>query len=134
MENNKPQWQKRVDTTQYLYSSLVKNLKGDELKTDFFNADNYNFDANQLKLLEYYSDHQDEIVKLFSANLGQNWTWERIPVMAQAILIVCYCEVIVLDTPIAVAIDQALVTAEKYGQLDNKKFINAILDKVLKKD
>lgn len=132
MENNKPQWQKRVDTTQYLYSSLVKNLKGDELKTDFFNADNYNFDANQLKLLEYYSEHQDEIVKLFSSNLGQNWTWERIPVMAQAILIVCYCEVKVLDTPIAVAIDQALVTAEKYGQLDNKKFINAILDKVLK--
>lgn len=132
MENNKPQWQKRVDTTQYLYSSLVKNLKGDELKTDFFNADNYNFDANQLKLLEYYSEHQDEIVKLFTSNLGQNWTWERIPVMAQAILIVCYCEVKVLDTPIAVAIDQALVTAEKYGQLDNKKFINAILDKVLK--
>lgn len=132
MENNKPQWQKRVDTTQYLYSSLVKSLKGDELRTDFFNADNYNFDANQLKLLEYYANHQDEIVKLFSSNLGQNWTWERIPVMAQAILIICYCEVKALDTPIAVAIDQALVTAEKYGQLDNKKFINAILDKVLK--
>ena len=29
---------------------------------------------------------------------------------------------------------EALVTAEKYGQLENKKFINAILDKVLKKD
>ena len=52
--------------------------------------------------------------------------------MTQAILIVCYCEVKVLNTPIAVAIDQALVTADKYGQLDNKKFINAILDKALK--
>lgn len=132
MENNKTQWQKRVDTTQYLYSSLVKDLKGEQLKTDFFNADNYNFDANQLKLLEYYCLHQDEIIKLFSNNLGKNWTWARIAPMAQAILIVCYCEVKVLNTPVAVAIDQALVTADKYGQLDNKKFINAILDKVLK--
>ena len=49
---NKTQWQKRVDLTQYLYSSLIKSLKGQELKTDFFNADNYNFDANQLKVLE----------------------------------------------------------------------------------
>ncbi len=132
MENNKAQWQKRVDLTQYLYSSLIKSLKGQELKTDFFNADNYNFDANQLKVLEYYSDHQDEIVKLFSDNLAKDWTWQRIAPMTQAILIVCYCEVKVLSVDVAIAIDQALVTAEHYGQLDNKKFINAILDKVLK--
>ena len=130
---NKTQWQKRVDTTQYLYSCLIKNLKGDELKQDFFNADSYEFDANQLKLLEYYCDHQEEIVKLFSKNLAKNWTWERIAPMTQAILIVCYCEVKAIETPVAVAIDQALVTAQKYGQLDTKKFINGILDKVLKK-
>lgn len=130
---NKTQWQKRVDVTQYIYSSLAKNLSGDLLKQDFFNADSYEFDANQLKVLEYFANHQQEIVKLFSDNLSKDWTWQRIPLMTQAILIECYCEVKALDTPLAVTIDQALVTAEKYGQLDNKKFINAILDKVLKK-
>lgn len=129
---NKTQWQRRVDTTQYIYSSLIKSLSGDELKQDFFNADHYEFDANQLKLLEYYSDNQDKIVKLFSANLGKDWTWDRIAPMTQAILIVAYCEVQAIQTPIAVAIDQALVTAEKYGQLDTKKFINGILDKIFK--
>lgn len=129
---NKKQWQKRVDTTQYLYSCLIKNLSGDELKHDFYNADSYDFDANQLSLLEYYCQHQKEIIKLFSNNLGKNWTWERIAPMTQAILIMCYCEVKAVNTPVAVAIDQALVTAEKYGQLENKKFINAILDRVLK--
>lgn len=129
---NKTQWQKRVDITQYVYSSLIKSLKGDELKQDFYNADSYEFDANQLKLLEYYANNQNEIVKLFSDNLGRNWTWERIAPMTQAILIVCYCEIKGLDRDIAVAIDQALVTAERYGQLENKKFINAILDKVVK--
>ncbi len=54
--------------------------------------------------------------------------------MTQAILIVCYCEVKALNQEIAIAIDQALITADRYGQLDNKKFINAILDKVLKEN
>ncbi len=99
---------------------------------DFFNADNYEFDAQQLKLLEYYCQNQNEIVKLFGSNLAKDWTWERIAPMSQAILIVAYCEVKVLNSPVAVAIDQALVTADKYGQLDTKKFINALLDKVLK--
>lgn len=129
---NKTQWQKRVDVTQYIYSSLAKNLTGDMLKQDFYNADNYEFDANQLKLLEFYASNQKEIINLFSKNLGQNWTWERIPLMTQAILIECYCEIKVLNTAVAIAIDQALVTAEKYGQIDNKKFINAILDKISK--
>lgn len=130
--NNKTQWQKRVDLTQYIYSCLVKHLKSDELKTDFYNADSYDFDLNQIKLLEYFADNQETIVKIFASNLGKNWTWDRIPIMTQAILIVGYCEIKVLGTPIAVAIDQALVTAEKYGQIENKTFINAILDKVLK--
>lgn len=132
MAADKTQWQKRVDVTQYIYSSLAKSLSSDLLKQDYFNADSYEFDANQLKLLEYFADHQNEIIKIFSNNLGKDWTWQRIPLMTQAILIECYCEAKALNTPIAVVIDQALVTAEKYGQLDNKKFINAILDKVLK--
>lgn len=130
--SNKTQWQKRVDATQYIYSSLAKNLTGQQLKVDYFNDENYNFDEGQIRLLDYYADHYQEIIDKFSANLGANWTWERIPLMTQAIIIVCYCEVKSLGTEIPVAIDQALVTAEKYGQLDNKKFINAILDKVLK--
>ncbi|MCQ3908123.1 MAG: hypothetical protein MJ200_00740 [Mycoplasmoidaceae bacterium] len=61
-----------MDTTQYLYSCLIKNLKGEELKQDFLNTNSYQFDDNQLTVLEYYCQHQDEIVKLFSSNLGKN--------------------------------------------------------------
>ena len=133
MAADKTQWQKRVDVTQYIYSSLAKSLSSDVLKQDYFNADSYQFDANQLKVLEYFADNQQNIINVLNNNLGKDWTWQRIPLMTQAILIECCCEVKALNTPIAVAIDQALVTAERYGQLDNKKFINAILDKVLKK-
>ena len=60
---NKTQWQKRVDLTQYLYSCLIKNLKDDELKQDFYNADSYQFDANQLKTLEYFAANQNKIIE-----------------------------------------------------------------------
>lgn len=127
---NKTQWQKRVDVTQYIYICLMSDFNADQIKIDVLN---YDLDANQLKVIEYFADHKDEIIKKFSSNLGQNWTWDRIAPMQQAIMCVAYCEVKCLERPVAIAIDQALVTADKYGQLDAKKFINAILDNVLKK-
>ncbi|MCQ2748013.1 MAG: hypothetical protein MJ223_01975 [Mycoplasmoidaceae bacterium] len=69
---SKTQWQKRVDLTQYIYSSLTKSLTGEALKLDFINAENYEFDAKQLKLLEYYCQHQTEIVELFTSNLAKD--------------------------------------------------------------
>lgn len=126
---SKKQWQKRVDVTQYIFSELMKNSKASEIKEE---ALNFEFDANQLKVIEYFANNNEAIIKLFSDNLSKNWTWDRIAVMQQAILIQCYCEVQALNRPIAIAIDQALVTADKYGQMEAKKFLNAILDKVLK--
>lgn len=127
---SKTQWQKRVDVTQYFYICLMSEFDTKQIKVDMLN---YELDANQLKVIEYFADHKDQIIKLFSSNLGKNWTWDRIAPMQQAIMCEAYCEVKVLNRPVPVAIDQALVTADKYGQLDAKKFINAILDNVLKK-
>jgi len=126
---NKTQWQKRVDVTQYIYSCLVKGLDKDEIKAD---ALNYSLDAKQLKVIEYFADEFDSIKDLISKNLKENWTWDRLAIMQQAIMIVAYCEWKVLDREKAVAIDQALVTADRYGQLKEKAFINAVLDKILK--
>lgn len=128
---NKTQWQKRVDVTQYLYICLMSDFNAEQIKTDMLN---YDLEANQLKLIEYFAENKNQIIKLFSSNLGQNWTWDRIAPMQQAIMCVAYCEVKCLDRAIPIAIDQALVTADKYGQQDAKKFINAILDNVLKKE
>lgn len=127
---SKTQWQKRVDVTQYFYICLMSEFDTKQIKVDMLN---YELDANQLKVIEYFADHKDQIIKLFSNNLGKNWTWDRIAPMQQAIMCEAYCEVKALNRPVPVAIDQALITADKYGQLDAKKFINAILDNILKK-
>ncbi len=126
---NKAQWQKRVDVTQYVYICLMSDFDADKIKIDMLN---YEFNANQLKLLEYFADNKNEIIGLFSKHLKETWTWDRIAPLTQAIMIVAYCEVKSLNRQVPIAIDQALITADKYGQLDNKKFINAVLDKILK--
>lgn len=127
--SSKTQWQKRVDVTQFIYSILIKGLNAQEIKDE---ALNYDLDANQLSLIEYFAANKQDIEQIFSKNLKANWTWERIAYMQQAILYVAYCEVKALKRDIAVAIDQALVTADKYGQVQEKGFLNALLDKVLK--
>jgi len=126
---NKKQWQKRVDVTQFIFSQLIKSSSCDDIKKESLSFD---YDANQLKVIEYFANNLDSIIKEFSSNLGTNWTWDRIALMQQAIMIEAYCEVKALDRQIPIAVDQALVTADKYGQTDGKKFINAILDKILK--
>ncbi|MBQ6970671.1 DUF1948 domain-containing protein [bacterium] len=55
------------------------------------------------------------------------------PVVTQAILFTAYCENKALGLAKAIAIDQALVSCNHYGQEQHKKFINAILDKLLDK-
>ncbi|MCQ3907684.1 MAG: hypothetical protein MJ219_02895 [Mycoplasmoidaceae bacterium] len=51
---------------------MAKNLTGQQLKVDYFNDENYNFDEGQIRLLDYYADHYQEIIDKFSANLGAN--------------------------------------------------------------
>jgi len=125
---NKKQWQKRVDLTQFIYSCLMQDLSKNQI---IEYATNYPFDANQLKVIEYFAANQKDMTGLFASNLALNWSWDRIAVMQQSILFVAYCEVKALKLAKAIAIDQALVTAKKYGQQEAVKFLNAILDKVL---
>lgn len=125
---NKKQWQKRVDLTQFVFSCIMQSLNKEEILE---HANQYDFDANQLKVIEYFASNQNDMVGLFSSNLAKNWSWERIAIMQQSILFVAYSEVKAIQQAKAIAIDQALVTAKKYGQENAKKFINAILDKVL---
>lgn len=128
MNKVKTQWQKRVDVTQYIFSCLIKQLNTNEINENILN---YNFDANQLKVIEYFRDNFEFIKKNISDNLKKTWTWDRLSIMEQSIMIVAFCEFKILKREKAIAIDQALVTADKYGQLKEKKFINAILDKIL---
>jgi N utilization substance protein B len=81
-------------------------------------------------MIEYFSDHQIEIIDVISKNLS-GWTWERIPQTDKAILISAYVEHKTSTLERKIIIDQALITIKHFGDPNSIKYINAILDKII---
>ncbi len=126
----KPQWEKRLDVTVLIYQHILMGYSKQELSEIGFI--DYEFDAEQTKILEYACDHYDEVVKDITPYLNPSWTWERMNFFDRAIIVESIAEYNVAHTPKNVIIDQALITARKYNIDNSYKYINAILDKVIK--
>ena len=76
--------------------------------------------------------HYGEIVDAFRPMLV-NWKWERIPLLTQAILLMSYAHFYYVEkVDKKVVINTAVDLAKKYVEEKQAKFINAILDGVLK--
>ena len=76
--------------------------------------------------------HYGEAVDVFSTHL-KDWKWERIPLLTQAILIMSYTHFKYIEKiDKAIVIDVAVKLAKEYVEEKQAKFINAILDEVLK--
>jgi N utilization substance protein B len=92
-------------------------------------APDYIKDCVNLSLINY-----GEIVKAFTPLL-KNWTWERIPLITQAILIMSYTHFYKLG-PIdkRIVIDVAVNLAKEYIEEKQAKFINGILEKALEEN
>lgn len=130
MEEKKTQWQRRVDISNYIYQCLL--LEYDCKQIIFGAPSQLEFDADQMQVIEYIANNLDQMTTLIKPFLNPNWTWERISYVDRAIMLTCIAENIVLNTPKNIAIDQALISAKQFNIDDSYKYINAILDKVIK--
>ena len=76
--------------------------------------------------------HYGDIVNAYIPYL-RNWKWERLPLLTQAILLMSYAHFYYVEkVDKKVVINTAVDLAKKYIDDKQAKFINAILDKVLK--
>ena len=76
--------------------------------------------------------HYGKIVDAYRPLLV-NWKWERIPLLTQAILLMSYAHFYYVEkVDKKVVINTAVDLAKKYVEEKQAKFINAILDGVLK--
>lgn len=126
----KQKWKKRVDIFRYVYSDLMHGYDSKQTKQKAF-EDNV-FDDEQTKIIEYYADNKTRLINLISKYLKSNWTFDRLPVVDQAIILTAISEYEVTHINMKIIIDQALVNAKYYGEVHSIKYINAILDKILK--
>lgn len=72
----------------------------------------------------------DEQVK----SVLQNWKYDRISTIDKLILRLGVCELLFFDDiPYEVTINEAVEMAKKYGNAESQKFVNGVLDAIVKK-
>ena len=76
--------------------------------------------------------HYGEIVSAFQPYL-RGWVWERLPLLTRAVLLMSYAHFYYVEKiDKSIVINVAVDLAKKYIEEKQAKFVNAILDEVLK--
>ena len=77
---------------------------------------------------------EEEINKLISENLKEDWQLDRIPKVNISLLKLAIYEIIYKKIPYKVAINEAVELSKKYGEANAHVFINGILASIVKKN
>ncbi len=119
----------------YLFSLEIK----DELKNDIDISRLKNLpeskrrksrDSYHIDLIKGVCVNLDVIDDLISENL-EDWRLERLNIIDKNILRIAIFEIIFQeDVPGAVAIDEAVEIAKKYGRIESSAFVNGILSEI----
>ena len=73
-------------------------------------------------------EHKDEYIELLSSKLRRDWTWNRMPVIEQAILLMSTQEILEGIAPKPALINEAITLCKEYSEPGSAKMVNAILD------
>jgi len=93
------------------------------------NEDSSQFAESLHKTITDRLDEIDDILK----NHIQNWDINRLAIVDKNILRIGVGELNFFpETPVKVAIDEAIELAKKYGSADSGRFVNGVLDAVCK--
>lgn len=74
-------------------------------------------------------EHQEEIIKLANESLN-DWKYNRLNKVDQAILALGIYELLYTDTPSVVCINEAIELSKQYSDEAVTKMINGVLDKI----
>lgn len=123
------QWKKRVDLFKFVYSVLMNSdSKQEQLNKAIID---HKLENDWLAPAEYFINNKKEIIESVQTNMDKDWEWNRVSYVSKAILIASIAEYKTLKTPKGILIDQAVITAKKFDDSKNYKFINAVLEKLI---
>lgn len=130
--NNLTQWEKRVAVFKFVYSVLISDLSKDESikKFELELKDTINdYYINAITL--YFIENKSFLEQTLEKHLLKNWTIDRVDFIDKSIIYASISEYKACNVNKGIVIDQAIITAKKYGIENSYKFVNYILDKVL---
>lgn len=124
----------REETFKLIYSLEVQKTNSeDQIEIYMENAEMSEKDKQLVeetakKILELEPKIKQEIAK----NLKSDWSIERISKINMSILEIAIYEILYVNTPYKVAINEAVELAKKYGEDQSPSFVNGILASVVK--
>ncbi len=122
----------KVMTILYQIELYTKNKI--EYNIDDVIKDNLDIDNEFVKDMVYgTTTYLNEIDKIANENLT-DWTIDRIDSMGRSILRMAIYELVYMDTPDLVVINEAIELAKKYSDDNVFRMINAVLDKLVNKE
>jgi|TARA_X000000950_G_scaffold148826_1_gene183580 N utilization substance protein B len=105
-----------------IFIDFEKQIKKKNINKSFF-----------LKIFNNFCEKKISIDELISKNLNGKWSLGRLPLVISAVLSVAVSEIILFPkTSIKIIVSEYLEIAESFHNIDEIKFINAILDKIYK--
>lgn len=84
-------------------------------------------------ILNYYTEHSDEVDDLIKANI-RGWTINRLSKVTLNVLRLAICELKAIDNPQQVVINEAIEIAKKYATPKEASFVNGVLGAIVGKD
>lgn len=84
-------------------------------------------------ILNGFESNRSEIDEKIQTNLV-NWNLQRLSITDRNILRIAIAEMLFLDTPPKVALNEAVDLGKKYSTQEASAFINGLLDNILNKD
>lgn len=131
INSNLSQWEKRVISFKFIYSCLVLELNKQEM------IEKYNCEIKLLddiyinNIIIFFIENKEKLFKQIMNLLQPNWTIDRVNLIDLSVVCCTISESNVHKIDKKILIDQAVITAKKYGDQSSYKFVNSILDKVL---
>ncbi|MDH5527512.1 MAG: transcription antitermination factor NusB [Nitrospirota bacterium] len=80
------------------------------------------------RMVELVTAHKAELDAAISRS-ADNWTVDRMSRVDRNLLRLAVCELLYVDTPVNVALDEAVEIAKRYGGDESSRFVNGVLDR-----
>lgn len=119
----------------FLYGiEIQKNVESDALELFFENNEIDEKDVQEYltKINLGIKEHNSEIEELIVHNLRENWSLDRISKVNLSLIKLAIFEMLYLDLPYKVAINEVIELAKRYSDNQASTFINGILASVVK--
>ncbi len=109
------------------YQQLLIKGDFDEIVSD--NFQNKVIDEYSVKIINFIKTKQDDYIEYIN-NVLEEWTFDRLGYIEQAILLLACAEFDCKETYASVIIDEAINLCKEYCGDDTYKLINGVLDKL----